>query len=214
MLLSFNKKEKKNIENLQSFEDISKYLNLKNRELKIDTVTPTIANNIDTFIRFWNIEDEELGKLFPEREPIKIYINSLGGSLDAAITIMDSICMSRTPVYTFNIGTVQKESFLIYLAGHKRLAYSNATFMYTDSILNQNLESETQKDYGFYSKENIIDTLAKNIRLFFLDRVGITEAQYNKHYKKDWWFNADDALKIHICNEISRRHFHYIQNKD
>ena len=52
MLLSLNKKEKKSIENLQSFEDISKYLNLKNRELRIDTVTPTIANNIDTFIRF------------------------------------------------------------------------------------------------------------------------------------------------------------------
>ena len=52
MLLSFNKKEKKNIENLQSFEDISKYLNFKNRELRIDTITPAIANNIDTFIRF------------------------------------------------------------------------------------------------------------------------------------------------------------------
>lgn len=214
MLLSFNKKEKKNIENLQSFEDISKYLNFKNRELRIDTLTPTIANNIDTFIRFWNIEDEELGKLFPEREPIKIYINSLGGSLDAAITIVDSINMSRTPVYTFNIGTVQKESFLIYLAGHKRLTYSNATFMYADSILIQNIETENLNESNFYSKENVVNELAKNIKLFFLDRVSITEAQYDKHCKKDWWFNADDALKIHICNEISRRHFHYIQNKD
>lgn len=46
------KKEKRDIENLKSFDDIVKYLNLENREIRIDTITPNIANNIDTLIRF------------------------------------------------------------------------------------------------------------------------------------------------------------------
>ena len=50
--------------------------------------------------------------------------------------------MSRTPVYTFNSETVQKESFLIYLSGHKRLAYENSNFMYSDTILLKEFEDK------------------------------------------------------------------------
>lgn len=52
MLLSFNKKEKKEIENIYSFDEICKYLNIKNREIRLDTLTPLEAENIDTMIRF------------------------------------------------------------------------------------------------------------------------------------------------------------------
>lgn len=120
-------------------------------------------------------------KTFSEREPIKLYINSLGGGLDSAITIIDAIQMSRTPVYTFNTGTVQKESFLIYLSGHKRLTYSNATFMYSDSILMKMTENENTD----YSKTKVLDNIFKNMKLLFLDRVNMTETQYDKNIKKD-----------------------------
>lgn len=208
----FFSKKKKYIENLNSFDEISKYLNLHNREIRLENLTPQTANNIDTLIRFWNIEDEELKKTFPEREPIKIYINSLGGSLDAALTIIDSISISRTPVYTFNIGVVEKESFLVYLAGNKRLAYTNSIFMYSDTILIK--EINNLNDSSFYNIENMWEKIGTSIRAFFLDRVNITESQYDKHNKKDWWFSSEDALKLHICNEISRKHFHYLKETD
>lgn len=130
------------------------------------------------------------------------------------MVIVDSITMSRTPVYTFNIGTVQKESFLVYIAGHKRLAYQNSKFMYADSMLNKLIDSDTLNESSFYNITSTVNNFAKNIKLLFLDRVGLTEAQYDKHNKQEWWFTVDDALKLHICNEISRRHFHYIKQKD
>lgn len=210
----FSKKRDNYIENLNSFEEVSKYLNFKNREIKLENITPQTANNIDTLIRFWNIEDEDSKKSFPEREPIKIYINSLGGSLDAALTIIDSITMSRTPVYTFNIGVVYKESFLIYLAGHKRLSYINSIFMYSDNILNRNVEDSNLNDSSFFNVNLTWNKIVKNIKTFFLERVNISEAQYDKHSKKEWWFSSDDALKLHICSEISRRHFHYVKSKN
>ena len=118
-----------------------------------------------------------------EREPIKIYINSLGGSLDAAITIMNSISISKTPVYTFNTGCVYKESFLVYLAGHKRYSYPDATFMYSDSIFLKLVEEENEST--FYSKNALLTKIYNNIKLFIIDRINITEAQYNKHCKND-----------------------------
>ena len=89
--------------------------------------------------------------------------------------------MSRTPIYTFNIGTVQRESFLIYLSGNKRLSYPNATFMYSDSVLVRTTENENID----YSKTRIIDNIAKNMKILFLDKVNMTEAQYDKNIKKD-----------------------------
>ena len=213
MKLSFLKK--KTMDNFESIVDVSRYLSLKNRELKIDTLTPFEADNINTLIRFWNIEDEELNKTFAEREPIKIYINSLGGSLDAALTIVDSITMSRTPVYTFNIGTIQKESFLIYLAGHKRLTYENATFLFTTLILSSDklvLDSEKEKT-TYYSKEKLLEEREEKIKTFFLDRVKMSDVQYYKYNKKELWFSSSEAIKLHISNEILRRHFHFVKQK-
>ena len=207
-------KKKKYIENVNTAEDAAKYLGFKNREIKLDTITPLVANNLDTLIRYWNIEDEELNKTFAEREPIKIYINSLGGSLEGTLTIINSIMMSRTPVYTFNIGVVEKEAFLIYIAGHKRLSYANAIFMFSDSILIKEEQEKSSNESNFYNQISLVNSVAKDMKLLFLDRVGITEAQYDKHCKNDWWFNAEDALKLHICNEISRKHFHYVKKED
>jgi len=209
MWLSFLKKVNKNKQYITSLEDIPKYMKISNRELQLDTLTPQIAESIDAYIRFWNIADDELGMSLSDREPIKIYINSIGGSLDAAMTIMNAIQMSRTPVYTFNIGSVHRESFLVYIAGHKRFSYTDSTFMYTDTIFQKPVEEENEST--FYNKNTLLTTMQNNIKASLIEKLSITEAQYDKHSKNEWWFSSDDAFKLHICNEISRNHYHYIR---
>ena len=209
MWLSFLKKVNKNKQYITSLEDIPKYMKISNRELQLDTLTPQIAESIDAYIRFWNIADDELGMSLSDREPIKIYINSIGGSLDAAMTIMNAIQISKTPVYTFNIGSVHRESFLVYIAGHKRFAYADSTFMYTDTIFQKPVEEENEST--FYNKNTLLTTMQNNIKASLIEKLSITEAQYDKHSKNEWWFSSDDAFKLHICNEISRNHYHYIK---
>jgi len=209
MWLSFLKRTNKYKQYINSLEDVPRYMKLANREIQIDNLTPQIADTVDGLIRFWNLADDDIALSLAEREPIKLYINSLGGSLDAAITIMNSIKISKTPVYTFNIGSVFKESFIVYLAGHRRYSYPEAAFMYTDTIF-QKLE-EDENESTFYNKTNFLTNIQHNIKLFFLERVGITETQYDKHSKNEWWFTPEDAFKIHICNEILRSHYHYIK---
>ena len=209
MWLSFLKRINKKKQYIASLEDISKYLKFNNRELQLDTLTPQIAESVDSYIRFWNLVDTESGTSLSEREPIKLYINSIGGSLDAAITIMNSIQISKTPVYTFNIGSVHKESFLIYMAGHKRYTYIDSTFMFTDTIFQKPVEEDNEST--FYSKNMILSSIQTAMKISLIDKIGITEAQYDKHCKNEWWFNTEDAFKLHICNEILRSHYHYIK---
>jgi len=189
---------------INSCEDFSKAMDTSaymNREILIDNITPQIADTVDRYIRFWNDIDEEKEVLMQNREPIKILINSLGGALTAALTIMDSIKLSKTPVYTINIGTAYKEAFYIYLAGHKRYTYPRASFLLEKDLKQFVDESQSNNYISFCEKQN------NELKDVILDKTKITEAEFNKH-KNSWWLDADEAYKLKVCNEILRTHYY------
>lgn len=93
----------------------------ESRKIYVTTITSQTAETIDKTITFWNNVDNVEGIESLKREPIRIYINSTGGDFNAMLTILDAIKLSKTPVYTINIGTAYKEAFFVYLAGYKIL---------------------------------------------------------------------------------------------
>ena len=90
-----------------------------------------LADNIDNESAgklMWDIlylirEDKEQDKkiLCYNREPIKLYINSYGGSIDDMWGLIDIILASKTPIYTYCLGYAQSAAFNIFLAGHKKI---------------------------------------------------------------------------------------------
>lgn len=75
----------------------------------------------------WNREDKDLP--IKERKPIRLLINSPGGSLDTEETLVSIIKLSKTPVYGVALGMVASAASLIYLSCHKRFALPNAYFI-------------------------------------------------------------------------------------
>ena len=67
-----------------------------------------------------------------ERKPIKLFINSFGGSCYDGLALVDVIKQSKTPVHTISIGSSMSMGLWIYLAGHKRYIGENATLMFHD----------------------------------------------------------------------------------
>ena len=164
------------------------------RKLYLDNITLTIANQFDKFVRFWNDIDEDI--LMTQREPIKLYIDYCGGSLSAALTIIDTIKLSRTPVYTINIGNVFKEAFYIYLAGLKRYSYPRASFYYEKDLSFFNL-GEAQSNY-----EDFIKDQQTELHDMLMEGTKITESDYEK--RSGWWLTPEKAYNLRICNEVLR----------
>lgn len=180
-----------NLEQLYTSIEVASHLN---REFYLDNITPTIANQFDKFVRFWNDIDEDI--LMTQREPIKLYIDSRGGSLSAALTIIDTIKLSRTPVYTINIGNVFKEAFYIYLAGLKRYSYPRASFYYEKDLSFFNL-GEAQSNY-----EDFIKDQQTELHDMLMEGTKITESDYEK--RSGWWLTPEKAYNLRICNEVLR----------
>ena len=180
-----------NLEQLYTSIEVTSHLN---REFYLDNITPTIANQFDKFVRFWNNVDED--SIMTQREPIKLYIDSRGGSLSAALTIIDTIKLSRTPVYTINIGNVFKEAFYIYLAGLKRYSYPRASFYYEKDLAFFNL-GEAQSNYKDFIKEQQTE-----LHDMLMEGTKVTESDYEK--RSGWWLTPEKAYNLHICNEVLR----------
>lgn len=185
-------------EDAKSFEDILNLDNSLDRHLYVADIESGIGSTIDSMIHFWNRRDEEEGLNIEERKPIKIYIDSCGGSLTDAFTIIDSIRMSKTPVITIATGCAYSAGFFIFISGHKRIAYPHASFLYHEgSATNGGTASQFRNFADFY------DIQLTQLKQIVLDYTDIDEDEYNKHKKDDWWMTAEDAINYGIADEIA-----------
>ena len=141
---------------------------------------------------------EEKEKNFT-REPIKIYINSYGGSVYDMWALIDIILNSKTPIYTYCTGYAMSAAFKIFLAGHKRFATKHATFMYHQMSCKRHgkyqdlVEDREQMDY-----------LQKSIEEYVVERTKLTQADMDdiREKKKDFYIHSKDAVRCGIVDEI------------
>lgn len=186
-------------EEATSFDDVVNLQGAVNRELYLGSITNGTGQTIDGYIRFWNSYDEIHRIPVEERQPIKIYIDSCGGNLSDTFTMIDAIEMSKTPVWTIATGCAYSGGFFTFIAGHKKIAYPHATFLFHEGETGQSSDAGKFRNYAeFYVKE--LDKL-KDITLKYTN---ITPEDYKEHIKDDWWFTAEEALNLGICDEISK----------
>ena len=183
---------------ITGIDKLTEILAFKNRELYLDEVNRDAADAFNTFIRIWNKLDAESRIPIEEREPIKIYINSDGGDLAAAFSIIDTIKMSKTPVWTINTGCAYSSGLEIFIVGHYRIAYPFSSFLFHEGSVGFGGDANKFKNYSrFYEK--LLEMSKENI----LSHSNMTEEDYEKIKKDDWWFLAKDAYDLGMCDKIA-----------
>jgi ATP-dependent Clp protease protease subunit len=168
------------------------------RQILVGDIELDTGAAVEAVIRFWNQIDDENELAPDDREPIKIFIDSCGGDLGATFTIIDAIKMSKTPVYTINVGCALSGGFFTLLAGHKRFAYPHAAFLFHEgSISTQGATSgQFENQAQFYKRQ-----LAK-IKDFVLEHTNISEEEYNEIKREDIWYDSDEAIEKGIIDEV------------
>lgn len=182
------------------FTSILDYQNALDRQIFIGDITEGVGVAVDSIIRFWNAYDEKNNTPIEDRKPIKIFIDSNGGSLTDTLTVIDSIKYSKTPVYTICIGAAYSGGFFIFISGHKRFCYPNATFLYHEgSTANGGDAGKFRNFADFYDKQ--LEVLKK----ITISNTNIDEKLYEKHRRDDWWMLSDEAISLGVCDVILTR---------
>lgn len=154
-------------------------------------------------------EDEESNASLKnfQPKPIKLFINSFGGSVYDAWSLIDIILRSETPIYTYCTGYVMSAGFLIFLAGHKRYATPNATMLYHQlSAGGWNKILDLQQDLQEYER------LQSDIEKYVCERTSIPYSilEENKQKKLDWYIHSEDFEKYNLAELLP----HSIQKEE
>lgn len=174
--------------------------------------------NKKTFYLSDDVDNESIGKLIWDilyqireddekdekekdykREPIKLYINSYGGSVYDMWGLIDIILNSKTPIYTYCTGYAMSAAFKIFLAGHKRYCYKHSTFMYHQMSCQLSGKLQDVKE----NREEM-DRLNTQIEKYVIERTKLTKDDIKdiREKKKDFYIHSDMAVKYGIVDEV------------
>lgn len=141
-----------------------------------------------------NMADSDID--IDKRKPIILLINSNGGLLDITNSILDTIEISKTPVWTVNMGNALSGGCMIFLAGERRFTTSNSWAMaHAGSGGIQGNYSETKE------AQKVWDAQVKRMGEYIMGRTGMDTKTYNKYKNKDWYLNADQQLDFGFATE-------------
>ena len=74
-------------------------------------------------------------------EPITVFISTTGGDCYAGLALYDALCASPCEIITVGMGRVMSMGTILLLAGDKRLAYPNTSFLW-HSVASDAADSE------------------------------------------------------------------------
>lgn len=173
------------------------YNDLRHRTLYIDDGVETqMAVEIHKLILAWNREDKDVP--VEEREPIRIMIHSPGGSVPDMNTIIDTIMLSKTPVYTYNIGMAFSAGLDILLAGSKRFCTPKSEALIHLGYFSTSGTATAVTD----ASDNYKRTL-KKFEEWVLTRTKIDKALFTKKKKNEWYLDAEEQVKYGIVDGIA-----------
>lgn len=186
-------------EGIKTFEDLVNLDGGLKREIYIGDIEEGLGSSIDGYIRFWNSYDEKQNIPKEDRTPIKIFINSNGGSLIETFIIINSIKMSKTPVWTIVTGAAYSGGAFSLIAGHKRFAYPNASIMFHEGSTGNSGDAHKFRNFAdFYDKQ--LDQL----KTIVLDNTKITDEYYEKNKRDDLWLTPEEAIELGVIDEICK----------
>lgn len=180
-------------------EVLEKYRFLERKLYLTSEIVEVTGQYFVEHIQYWNSEDTFNEIPVEERIPIQIYIDSPGGLLTTSLEIIDAIKNSKTPVWTIVTGTAYSGAFLISIAGHKRQAFQNATFLFHEGSGGTMGDAHKVLQQSDFYK----NVLLKSLKNHVINFTSIPSSLYEEHKKDDWYFDAKKALKLGVIDKIS-----------
>ena len=175
--------------------------NSRNLVLSSDITASSVADIIESILDINTLDDELVEDLQDyEREPIKLVVNSFGGSVYDGFALIGVMENSKTPIHTYCYGSAMSMALLILVSGHKRFGHRLSTFMYHECLdnppydklttLKENLE-ETKRIMKVYDDQLLLKTKLKRKQL-----------DDTKKIKLDWYMSPEEALSYKIIDQI------------
>lgn len=133
------------------------------------------------------------------KDPIKVFIDSPGGDVDAGYAIFDMIRFVEAPVYTIGMGLVASAGALILLAAPKdrRLGLPNSHY-----LIHQPLSGMrgVATEIEIHAAE--LEKTKQRINRMISEETGKGIEQVQRDTDRDYWLNAEESLDYGLISRV------------
>jgi ATP-dependent Clp protease protease subunit len=132
-------------------------------------------------------------------EPVKVFIDSPGGDVDAGFAIFDMMRFIKPEVYTIGMGLVASAGALILLAvpADHRVALPNSHY-----LIHQPLSGIRGVAIEIHARE--IEKLRMKLNKLISDETGRDLAKVEVETDRDFWLNAEEAVEYGLVSRVIR----------
>ena len=142
-----------------------------------------------------NMEEKDVPQ--NELKPIFIFVHSYGGDIEQANYFCDLLISSRIPIITVGMGVCMSAGFLIFLAGHKRVAFKHCQMLvHSGSAGFQGTAEQIEEAQRNYKKQ------LEEMKHYILSRTNIDEKTFNKNRSKDWYLTSNELIQFNVIDKF------------
>lgn len=158
-------------------------------------IEDSVTDLLITPIMLKNMEEKSIP--LDELKPIEIWLNSDGGDVFVALTLIGIMEESRIPINVRVLNKACSAGLLITLAGKKRYANKDSIFLLHDgeSFINNSMGKAKDTMKFLESIENKVDDL-------ILSKSKLTKKEYEKIKRQEFWCFSDEALRLGFIDVV------------
>lgn len=150
--------------------------------------------SVEVFQKLTYLVDEDSGK------PIRIYLDSYGGSIDEGLAILDMIRSCGTPIETYCISTAYSMAAVLFAAGTGgRYMHPHAQLMLHQPLVGRNTGGNVT-DMRKLSES--LSEAQNEINRILAESSGRTIREIEKATGYDHYFSAHEAVDFGLCDGI------------
>jgi ATP-dependent protease ClpP protease subunit len=195
-------------ENKEKGKDKDKYWNGDNNEIDIKVVDNHIyyyssvnkKSALELNMKLREVENKLIKKYNDHQthqEYVYLHINSFGGSVFSAFSIIDTIKNMKVPVVSIIEGAAASAATLISVMCDYKIIYQ------TSYMLIHQLSSGTWGKMNELEDEmENLKELMNSIRKIYKENTNISEGEINEILKHDLWWNSEICLAKGLVDEI------------
>ena len=135
-----------------------------------------------------------------EHKPIKVFVDSGGGSVDAGLVLLDMFRTCPAPVEMYCLGYAYSMAALLFAAGeHGRYLLPNSKVMLHEPLIGMN-RGGSASDIASLSKD--MQKTRKRLNAILANATGKSEAQIAKETSYDHYFTAEEAVEFGLADAV------------
>jgi ATP-dependent Clp protease, protease subunit len=156
-----------------------------------EPIDDVVVNTVIAQLLFLDAEDN--------KEDIKIYINSPGGSVTSALALYDTMQHVKADVSTICIGQAASAAALLLAAGakNKRFSLPNSRV-----LIHQVMGGAEGQQKDIVIAANEITRIKDQINDILAKHTGQTKKKIETDTDRDFWMTAEEARKYGIVDKI------------